>query len=194
MARTRSSIQQFEDLKVWQVARELVKGVYRATRSQELKRDRGLIDQMTRAAVSITSNLAEGHERGSRVQYIEFCFYAKGSAGELRSQIINARDADLLDEIAYEWLHSRCVEVSRMLAGYIKHLIETTKSIPGMKYTREVDRSSMTFEDFLESFGVKQLADGRCVKINQVEQAERETNSDREDALTVDNQGARGER
>ena len=79
--RSRSAVQRFEDLRVWQAGRELVKGVYRATRTQALKSDPGLIDQMTRAAVSITSNIAEGYERGSRVQIIEFCFYAKGSAG-----------------------------------------------------------------------------------------------------------------
>ena len=138
---SRSSIQRFEDLKVWQVSRELVKGVYRATRTQALKSDAGMIDQMTRAAVSITSNLAEGHERGSRVQNIEFCFYAKGSAGELRSQVINARDAELLDEVAFGWLHAKCEEVSKLLAGYIKHLIETANKIPGMRFTRETDRA-----------------------------------------------------
>jgi four helix bundle protein len=109
----RSSIQRFEDLAVWQAGRELVNGVYRAARSQDLRKDRGLTSQMTRAAVSITSNIAEGHERGSRVQYVEFCFIAKGSAGELRSQVINAHDAGLLDDTAYSWLHDKCLDVSR---------------------------------------------------------------------------------
>jgi four helix bundle protein len=167
MARTRSSIQQFEDLKVWQVARELVKGVYRAAKTQELRKDRGLIDQMTRAAVSVTSNIAEGHERGSRVQYIEFCFYAKGSAGELRSQVINAHDIGLLDETAYEWLHSRCLELSRMLAGYIKHLMETASSIAGMRFTREADRNRVSWEEFLAEHGIRRLEDGRCVREDQ---------------------------
>ncbi len=173
MARTRSPIQQFEDLKVWQVGRELVKGVYRATRTQALREDRGLIDQMTRAAVSITSNIAEGHERGSRVQYIEFCFYSKGSAGELRSQVINAHDVGLLDETAFEWLHSRCLEVSRMLAGYIKHLIETAQTLPGMRFTRDADRNRMSWEEFLVEIGMKRLPDGRCVSIHAEVSADR---------------------
>ncbi len=141
----RSAIQRFEDLKVWQVARELVKGVYRAARTQPLKHDRGLAHQMTRAAVSITSNIAEGHEHGSRAQYVQCCFIAKGSAGELRSQVINAHDVGLLDEKAYTWLHAKCLDVSGLLAGYLKHLIEMMESIPGMKFTRAVDREMIGF-------------------------------------------------
>lgn len=95
---------------------------------------------MTRAAVSITSNIAEGHERGSRAQYVEFCFYAKGSAGELRSQVINAHDVALLDDKAFRWLHDKAEEVSRQIAGYIKHLVETVNAIPGMRRTGEADR------------------------------------------------------
>jgi four helix bundle protein len=171
---TRSSIQRFEDLRVWQVGRELVKGVYRATRAQALKTDAGMIDQMTRAAVSITSNIAEGHERGSRVQNIEFCFYAKGSAGELRSQVVNARDVELLDEVAFQWLHDKCEEVSKLLAGYIKHLIETANKVPGMRFTRETDRAWHSWEDFLADHGIRRLENGRCVRIGH-----EETNEDK---------------
>lgn len=112
----------FEDLQVWQVARDLAKGVYQASRSQRLRCDRSLVDQMTRAAISVISNIAEGHERGSRAQNIEFCFYAKGSVGELRSQVIIARDVGLLDETAYRWLYAKCQEVSAQLGGYVKHM------------------------------------------------------------------------
>lgn len=163
--RSRASIQRFEDLRVWQVGREVVKGVYRATRTQPLKTDPGMIDQMTRAAVSITSNIAEGYERGSRVQNIEFCFYAKGSAGELRSQVINAHDVALLDDTAFDWLHAKCEEVSRLLAGYIKHLIETANKMPGMRFTRQVDRAWASWEDFLADHGIRRLEDGRCVYV-----------------------------
>ncbi|MCB9850909.1 MAG: four helix bundle protein [Phycisphaerales bacterium] len=165
MARARSSVQRFEDLKVWQAGRELVKGVYRAAKTQELRKDRGLVDQITRAAVSVTSNIAEGHERGSRAQYIESCFIAKGSAGEVRSQLINAHDVGLLDEQAYNWLHDKCTEVSRMLAGYIKHLVETSNTMPGMKFTRAADRSRMSWDEFLAEHGIKQLPNGQCVSV-----------------------------
>lgn len=118
---------------------------------------------MTRAAVSITSNLAEGFERGSRLQNLEFCFYAKGSAGELRSQVLNAHDVGLLDDAAFEWLHGKCEHVSRLLAGHVKHLAETAKQIPGMKYTRNQDRQRVSWDQWMEGHGIQRLPDGRCV-------------------------------
>lgn len=163
----RSAVQRFEDLRVWQDARTLAKGVYRATRTQGLKEDWDLIRQMRRACVSITSNIAEGHERGSRVQCIEFCFYAKGSAGELRSQVHVAHDVGLLDDTAYDWLLGKCESVSRQLAAYIKHLVETAQTYPGMRFTRESDRHSCTFEEFLAGHNLKRLEDGRCVPVDE---------------------------
>lgn len=112
----------FEDLRVWQAARELAKGVYRACRTQKVRSDRVMVDQMTRAAVSVVSNIAEGHERGSRAQNMEFCYYAKGSVGELRSQLILARDVELLDDRAYQWLHGKSEEVGNMLGRYLAYM------------------------------------------------------------------------
>jgi four helix bundle protein len=116
------------------MARELAQGIYRAARTQELRNDYPLLNQMKRAAVSISSNIAEGFERGSRKQHIEFAYIAKGSAGELRSQIILARDVELLDNQAFEWLIERCESCSRMLSAYIRNLKETQTKFRGLKY------------------------------------------------------------
>lgn len=131
------AVRQFEDLAVWQRARELVRGVYRAAKSQPLKRDFALVGQMKRAAISIPSNIAEGFERGSRRQQIEACYIAKGSAGELRCQIRLARDVELLDEEAFVWLHEACLQVSRMLAAYIRTLERDAQRFPGVKVARQ---------------------------------------------------------
>jgi four helix bundle protein len=163
MSKKRSPIQRFEDLPVWQSARLLVKGVYRASRNQLLKSDRGLVDQMTRAAVSITSNIAEGHERGTRRVYVQFCCIAKGSAGELRSQVVNAHDVELIDNECYRWLHEPCEDVSRQLTGYIKHLVESSESIRGFKYSTERDRNGNTWDDFLTNMGMSRLLNGQVV-------------------------------
>jgi four helix bundle protein len=117
-----AAIRRFEDLEVWQTARELTKGVYRATSTQRLRTDMALANQMKRAAVSVGSNIAEGFERGTRKQQLEACYIAKGSAGELRSQVITARDVELLDEQVFEWLLQTCETCSRQLQGYIRHL------------------------------------------------------------------------
>ena len=72
-------IQTFEDLKVWQKGIALVKQVYLLTKQGEISRDFGLKDQLRRAAVSIPTNIAEGFERYSRKEYVNFLNIAKGS-------------------------------------------------------------------------------------------------------------------
>jgi four helix bundle protein len=129
-------IRRFEDLEVWQRARELAKLVYQASHTQPLRADFGLADQMRRAAVSVGSNIAEGFEYGSRKQQIEACYRAKASAGELRSQAITARDVASIDADTFADLHRRCEECSRMLAAYIRKLEVTRAQFPGVKVAR----------------------------------------------------------
>ena len=124
----------FEDLKVWQAARELARGVYRAAHTQKLGQDWALANQMKRAVVSIGSNIAEGFEKGTRKQQIEACYTAKGSAGELRSQVVTAHDVGLIDKRAYNWLYAQCEACSRQLQAYIGYLRKTRKDLPGPKY------------------------------------------------------------
>ena len=128
------SAKRFEELRVWQTARELTRGVYRAADTQKLGKDWALANQMKRAVISIGSNIAEGFEKGTRKQQIEACYTAKGSAGELRSQVIAAHDVSLIDTRAYNWLHEKCETCSRQLQAYISHLRKTRKGLPGPKY------------------------------------------------------------
>lgn len=127
-------IRRFEDLEVWQVAQELAKGVYRAAQTQDLRNDYALINQMKRSAISISSNIAEGFERGSRKQHIEFAYIAKGSAGELRSQVILAREVGLIDDQAHAWLMERCETCSKMLSAYLSSLKRTSEEFRGLKF------------------------------------------------------------
>ncbi len=127
-------IERFEDLEVWQLAREISNGVYRAGRTQELRRDYALLNQMKRAATSVAGNIAEGFERGTRKQHIEYCYIAKGSAGELRSHVIIAHDVELLNDEAFRWLHEKCESCSRMLSACISSLERTADQFRGIKY------------------------------------------------------------
>ncbi|MCC5668217.1 four helix bundle protein [Nostoc sp. CHAB 5784] len=90
-------IESFEDLRVWQKGIELVKQVYILTKDGELSRDFGLRDQLRRASVSIPTNIAEGFERYSRKEYVNFLNIAKGSAGEVRSLLRVALEVGYLD-------------------------------------------------------------------------------------------------
>jgi four helix bundle protein len=91
-----SSVERFEDLQVWQRARELANLVYDLSATEVFARDFGLKDQMRRAAISIMSNIAEGFESRTQLLFIEFLGRAKGSAGELRAQLYLARDREYL--------------------------------------------------------------------------------------------------
>jgi four helix bundle protein len=82
-----ATVQSFEELHVWQGARLLVKDIYTATKQRAFARDRGLCGQIQRAATSTMSNIAEGFERGSKKEFIQFLNVAKGSNGEVRSQL-----------------------------------------------------------------------------------------------------------
>ena len=110
----------FQDLVVWQRGRELAVLVYQQTSSGLFSRDYALRDQMRRAAISIASNIAEGDERETDREAIRFFYVAKGSAAELMTQVIIARDIGYLDQQQFEVLLERCSEILRMLAKLIQ--------------------------------------------------------------------------
>ncbi len=87
----------FEDLLVWQRARELTRVIYELTQGGAFARDFGLRDQIRRAAVSVMSNIAEGFERGSDTEFGHFLSIAKGSCGEVRCQLYVASDQGYVD-------------------------------------------------------------------------------------------------
>jgi four helix bundle protein len=117
-----ATVKQFEDLHVWQEARSLVSEVYKVTKLGAFRRDFSLRDQITRAAVSSMSNIAEGFERGSRREFIQFLNVAKGSTGEVRSQLYVALDQKYVDQKTFEKLRSSALAVSRRLAKFIGYL------------------------------------------------------------------------
>src|SRR3972149_12034315 len=93
-----ATAQQFEDLGVWQDARMLVKEVYAASKQRAFYRDFSHRDQIRRAATSTMSNIAEGFERGTRKEFIQFLNIAKGSNGEVRSQLYVALDQEYVND------------------------------------------------------------------------------------------------
>ena len=117
-----ATAKQFEDLHVWQEARGLLNEVYKVTKQGAFRRDFSLRDQITRAAVSSMSNIAEGFERGSRKEFIQFLNVAKASTGEVRSQLYVALDQQYIDQKMFEKLRDSALAVSRRLAKFIRYL------------------------------------------------------------------------
>jgi len=115
-------VQGFEDLNVYQRARELTNRIYELTREGTFARDFGLVDQIRRASVSIMSNIAEGFERGTYAEFVQFLYIAKGSCGEVRAQTSIAFDQKYISAEIYEDLTDRCRRISGMLSNLIHYL------------------------------------------------------------------------
>jgi four helix bundle protein len=115
----RKRVEQFEDLRVWQEGIALVKQVYLLTKQGNLSKDYGLRDQLQRSSVSIPTNIAEGFERSSQKEYLQFLNIAKGSAGEVRSLLKVALEVGYLEQSTYQTLHDQITQLSRMLSAQI---------------------------------------------------------------------------
>lgn len=124
----------FEELHIYQRARELTNAVYELTRSAAFSRDLGLLDQIRRASVSIMSNIAEGFERGAVTEFVQFLYIAKGSCGEVRAQLQIAADQNYIGNGDRERLTSLCRQISGMISNFIAHLQGST--YPGEKTAR----------------------------------------------------------
>ncbi|MBM4334095.1 MAG: four helix bundle protein [Deltaproteobacteria bacterium] len=112
----------FEELPVWQKARELVKYVYDLSKKELFCRDFNLVDQIRRSSTSVMYNISEGFERGSNTEFIQFLFIAKGSAGEARAQFYVALDQEYISSEEFQKGVSLCKDVSGQLSGLIDYL------------------------------------------------------------------------
>ena len=109
----------FEELDVWKMSASLCAEIYK--NSSEL-RDYGFKDQITRSSLSISSNIAEGYERASSKDAVNFLRYAKGSAGELRTQIyVGMKIGYINPDTGKKWL-SESEKTSKMLSALMKKL------------------------------------------------------------------------
>ena len=132
-----ATIKRFEDIEAWKKGRELRKAVYRYSRTGKFAADFALRDQIRRAAISITSNIAEGFERGGNREFIQFLGHSKGSCGEVRDQLYVALDEEYVSKEQFESLYNASLEVSRLIAGFIKYLQQS--EIRGNKFKRAND-------------------------------------------------------
>ena len=101
---------------------DLCADIYRLTNTELFSKDFWLKDQIRRSAVSVPFNISEGYERDSKNKFIYFLVIAKGSCGELRTQLKIARMLDYLKEEEYIIINEKCISISKQLAGFIKYL------------------------------------------------------------------------
>ena len=114
-----AAFEKFEDIAAWQSGRSLARDLYAVTRSGAFARDFGLRDQIQRAAISISSNIAEGFDRRGNREFIKFLWIAKGSAAEVASQLYNAKDLEYITEEQFQSLYGSAKKICAMIHNLI---------------------------------------------------------------------------
>lgn len=117
-------IENFEDLEIWQLARELCQIIRKLSRVEIFAKDLRFASQINSASGSIMDNIAEGFERDGNKEFINFLYIAKGSNGEVRSQSYRAFDAEFINKASFDDILARTETLKRK----INNLILTLKS------------------------------------------------------------------
>jgi four helix bundle protein len=130
-----SKINRFEDLEVFQLARKTANEIYDISSVGDFGKDFVLRDQVRRAAVSIFSNIAEGFERNGNKEFIQFLSVAKASCGEVRAQLLFAKDRAYISEDQLQSISFHLETLSRQIAGFSKYLRQS--ELKGFKYNLE---------------------------------------------------------
>lgn len=127
-----ATIKRFEDLEIWQVARELSISIIEISKRTELKNDFRLRDQIKGSSGSIMDNIAEGFERDGNLEFRQFLSIAKGSSGETRSQLYRLYDNGYINKDELSQLIDSYETLSRRIANFIGYL--NKKDFKGNKF------------------------------------------------------------
>ena len=134
-----AKVERFEDLVIWQQARKLSKEVYEITKSGDFRYDSRFVQQIRAASGSIMDNIAEGFERDGNKEFIQFLYVAKGSCGEVRSQIYRAYDAQCINEETFTRMLNESLSINKGILNFIKSL--KASSVTGKKNLKPSDAS-----------------------------------------------------
>jgi four helix bundle protein len=127
-----ATIKRFEDLEIWQIARRLCKEVFNLTNKGPFLKDFKFRDQIRSSSGSVMDNIAEGFERSSRLEFVNFLSIAKGSAGETRSQLYRSIDAEYCTESEANELIKEYEQLAQQIAGFISYLNQS--NLKGQKF------------------------------------------------------------
>ena len=125
-------VTKFEDLEIWQLARELYKVIFQITSVAPFCNDFRFRDQIRASSGSVSDNIAEGFDRGGNKEFIQFLFVSKGSCGETRNQSYRAFDSKYISKEELDDLLSRTDIISRKTTNLIKSIKSSDHK--GVKY------------------------------------------------------------
>jgi len=146
--------ERFEQLPVWQASIDLAVQIYMTTSKPPFRRERSLRDQIQRAAVSVSNNIAEGFERGTNQELLTFLYIARGSAGEVRSMLCLLERLPGFRDLESEILNlkSQAEHISKQLGAWIRSLQDS--GMKGQRYvterTKKADQARREREEFLK--------------------------------------------
>jgi four helix bundle protein len=127
-----ATINNFEDLEIWQLAREICMDIYRIINYKEFSRDFGLVKQINNSSGSIMDNIAEGFEREGNKEFGQFLTIAKGSCGESRSQLIRAHDRYYVSDEEYKIIYDKLINEGIKIKNFMNYLKRS--GLRGNKY------------------------------------------------------------
>src|SRR5665647_1160406 len=127
-----STINKFEDLEVWKVARELCHDIFKLTLQDAFSKDFGLTDQIRGSSGSVMDNIAEGFERDGTKEFVQFLSISKGSCGECRSQLYHALDRKYITTEQFELLSQKTIDLGRKISNLMIYL--RNSDIKGNKF------------------------------------------------------------
>jgi four helix bundle protein len=127
-----ATVQRFEELEIWKEARLLCIRIFEITSAKNFPKDYGFIKQINDAAGSIMDNIAEGFERGGRKEFLNFLGFAKGSSGDVRSQVYRAIDRKYINHEVYYELLNILLNISKKTGSLINYL--NTNELKGFRF------------------------------------------------------------
>jgi four helix bundle protein len=134
------TIERFEDLQCWQSGRILKRALYCLTRKESFAKDRDLVSQVRRAAFSVTSNIAEGFERGGNRELGQFLATSKVSLGEIKDHLYTAIDEAYITQIEFDETYRAAEEAARLVGGFMSYLQRS--EMTGPKFASRATRNS----------------------------------------------------
>jgi four helix bundle protein len=146
-----ATLNRFEDLKIWQDARRFNKNLFNVLLLVDDMKFGFLKNHLFKTSGSIMDNIAEGFEREGNKEFIQFLYYSKGSAGEIRSQLYRAFDLNLISEENFNDLSKQLLNISSQLSLFIKYLKNSEFKGAKFKESRENYEINLSIENFIDS-------------------------------------------
>ena len=130
-----AKVERFEDLEIWQLAREICNKVHQIFETTSLGDNYALRNQMDKSSGSIMDNISEGFERNGNREFIQFLSIAKASCGELRPQLYRVLDRNHIDKASFEALYEMVLLESKKISSFINYL--SRSEYKGSKFNKQ---------------------------------------------------------